>query len=209
MGGRQEATPRKDRVGPGQYHPRHEGVERRTPGWGFSSQKRVLSEPPKHQYTPAAQLAQVDNDNYKRAPQYGFGSSERVFEIPGMVSERRDQEFKTPGPGQHNPNDSKTTKMQSIPAFSVVPRRQVNFNRPGPGPGSYEPTPNIQRSTPNCKFGVAGRMLVSNPKSSRKTPGPGQYTTSNATRTGHSSIGDSAPRWSMPGRSDFDFNFFV
>merc|ERR1712137_986961 len=203
--GRQEPTARNDRVGPGQYHPKHEGVERRPPGWGFGCQKRVLSEPSNHLYTPAAQLGQVDNENYKRAPRYGFGSSERVFEIPGMVSERRDQKFKTPGPGQHNPNDTITTKMPSIPSFSVVPRRPPKSGRSGPGPGSYEQTHTTRRSTPNCKFSAAGRML----DSKKKTPGPGQYTTSNATRTGHSSIGDSAPRWSMPGRTEFDFNFFV
>eukprot|EP00746_Dinoflagellata_sp_MGD_P006350 gnl/MRDRNA2_/MRDRNA2_112377_c0_seq1.p1 gnl/MRDRNA2_/MRDRNA2_112377_c0~~gnl/MRDRNA2_/MRDRNA2_112377_c0_seq1.p1 ORF type:complete len:275 (+),score=47.17 gnl/MRDRNA2_/MRDRNA2_112377_c0_seq1:75-827(+) len=200
--GRPEPSARKDAADPGKYHPNVQAVQPRSAAWGFGSAKRMLSEPSKSQATPGANLGQIDNPMYFRSPRYGFGSTERMGNpIPG-TNATEDKKNKRPGPGAHNPDINVTSKMRSVPSYTAAPRRENTVNLKLPGPGSYTATDasnQTWKASPRYKFGSAARQIVEK----ASTPGPGQYTVANLTKTGHNSVGDSAPKWSMTARPSF------
>lgn len=195
--GRNEPAKRTDAADPGKYHPNVAATMGRSAAWGFGSAKRMLSEPSKHK-TPGPTIGQIDNPNYFRSPRYGFGTTERQF----GATDKDSKDAKRPGPGQHNPNIDATSKMNSVPSYTAAPRRELTMNSKLPGPGSYSvmsSTTQTWSSSPRFKFGTATRTT----KERRGPPGPGQYSVVNMTKTGHASVGDSAPKWSMTGRPSF------
>jgi hypothetical protein len=199
--GRPEPSSRKDAADPGKYHPNTVAVQPRTAAWGFGTAKRVLSEPTRSQATPGASLGQIDNPQYFRSPRYGFGSTERNNTIPG-TSATEEKKCKRPGPGAHNPDINVTSKMRSVPSYTAAPRREVTVNLKLPGPGSYtasDAQSQTWKASPRYKFGSAARQCLEK----KSTPGPGQYTVAGLTKTGHSSVGGSAPQWSMTSRPAF------
>lgn len=193
--GRDEPAKRTDGADPGKYHPNVAFTMKGSAAWRFGSAKRMLSEPSGTQKTPGPVIGQIDNPNYFRSPRYGFGTMERQF-----GSEVKDaKDTKRPGPGQHNPNIDATSKMNSVPAYTASPRRDVNMNSKLPGPGSYSVMSSAAQtwsSSPRFKFGTAARNM----KDRRGPPGPGQYSVAGMTKTGG---GDAAPKWSMTGRAPF------
>ena len=204
MAGRRLENHKEERVGPGTYHPRTEfnipQAEAGDAGYGFSRQRRALSEPTKHKTTPAGELAHLDNPKFVSPPSYSLGCTERKLKI---APEQTEKQFKVPGPGQHNPRDASTTRNSTVPAYSMGARMDENPKRGAPGPGTYQHEPAVGhtlKATPRVKFGTAGRHITSD----NKHPGPGHYGIDNITRTGHNSVGGSAPKWSMPGRPPFD-----
>lgn len=200
--GRPEPSARKDFADPGKYHPNTTAVQPRPSAWGFGSAKRMLSEPSKSQQTPGATLGQIDNPQYFRSPRYGFGSTERqAFPIPGTNC-TEEKKSKRPGPGAHNPDINVTSKMKSVPSYTAAPRRELSVNQKLPGPGSYTATDGqtqTWKSSPRYKFGSAARSVLDR----TTTPGPGQYSVAGITKTGHISVGESAPKWSMTSRPTF------
>jgi hypothetical protein len=196
--GRAEPAKRSDVADPGKYHPKLEATMSRSAAWGFGSAKRMMSEPSKHK-TPGPSIGQIDNPNYFKSPRYGFGTSERSALSRAGESEKS----KRPGPGQHNPNIDVTSKMNSVPCYTASPRREVSMTSKAPGPGSYSISDSANLtwgSIPRVKFGTATR---SHKERTGRAPGPGQYSVMNMTKTGHASMGDSAPKWSMTGRPSF------
>lgn len=192
---RPEPSVRRDAADPGKYHPNSLAIQKRSSAWGMGTAKRMLSEPSKSQQTPGPSLSQIDNPQYFRSPCYGFGSQERMEKaaVRGQVR---------PGPGQHNPEINATSKMRSVPSYSAAPRREATVNQKLPGPGSYsatDATVQTWKASPRYKFGSAARTVIEKPSA----PGPGQYSVVNLTKTGHSSMGDSAPKWSMTSRPNF------
>lgn len=198
--GRTQPPRRSDAADPGKYHPNTAATTARSASWGFGSAPRTfnLGSQTKSQRTPGASLGQIDNPNFSRSPRYGFGSGERSQFTPRGAKS-------TPGPGQHNPDSSKTSQMRAEPSFSAAPRREETVNKKLPGPGSYtvmESQAQTWKGSPRYKFGTSVRTSAQDNKKAG-TPGPGQYAVANMTRTGHNSVGDSAPKWSMPGRPTF------
>mmetsp|Transcript_50035 Transcript_50035/g.88179 ORF Transcript_50035/g.88179 Transcript_50035/m.88179 type:complete len:274 (-) Transcript_50035:81-902(-) len=217
--GLEEPVKKRDKVGPGAYHPRRTVTEKAAPGYGFGRARRVLSETRSERHrndpgTPAPQMEQKDNQNYVHAPKYSFGSEEKFFRCPGIWSDLPGRGSKMPGPGEHNPDDRITSRPDmkiNGPSWSATPRRggvetKLSSRSFTPGPGAYRPEDAAPTSevkvTPRYKFGTAARLA--GVEVDKKAPGPGQYSTTNTTRTGHSSVGGSAPKWSMPGRQELD-----
>lgn len=211
---RDESEAEVSSAGPGQYQPNPDATARRSPGWVFGSHKRLMSEPPKSvRSIPAPDLDQGDIS--KSGPRYGFGSSLRVLQLPGVpdVGDAKDKKIRTlqtPGPGHVNPDDRKTSHVVAGPAFSFAPRRDPtdDLKTLNPGPGAYDITSTQNHQVaPKGRFSAAARMLME--KSPEKgSPGPGSYSVA-ATRTGHIPLGDSAPKWSMPPRKEVDPTTFA
>lgn len=210
--GWRDETPRKDKVGPGKYQSSIDATKRRSPGWGFSHQKRLLSEPHKTYMTASPDLGQQDNLKYNRSPRYGFGCTNRLLPHDRLVERAR----KDPGPGQTNPEDRSTSKWTASPSFCIAspraaPREETNNPKTqkifGPGPGAYNvepPEAHTAKKNPYYTFSSSARLADDPPTPRVTTPGPGAYVTLNATRTGQNCLGDGAPRWSMPGRAELD-----
>lgn len=199
--GRPEPAQRKDGADPGKYHPQMSPVMQRSAAWGFGTAKRMMSNTNNKNKTPGPAIGQIDNPNYFKSPRYGFGSTERNA-LKGLGIMDSDK-HKRPGPGQHNPNIDATSKMNAVPSYTAAPRRDLSPGGPKlPGPGSYsvgDSSNQTWASSPRFKFGTATRAH----KERRGAPGPGQYSVVNMTKTGHASVGDSAPKWSMTGRPQF------
>lgn len=199
--GRKEPAARRDAADPGKYHPNVSVVQPRAASWGFGSSRRMLSEPSKLQRSiPGVCVGQTDNPNYFRSPRYGFGSTERDQNpVEGSWVNPEDMKFRRPGPGQHNPKSDYTSAMDASPSVTMGPRRELAVNMKLPGPGSYtidDGKAQTWKSSPRFKFGSSQRGV----SEKQGPPGPGQYKVANMTKTGHSSMGDSAPKWSMTGR---------
>jgi len=206
-------TVRKARAGPGSYYPRLDLTRTTECCYGFGRSKRVLSEVGKSEVpghgTPAANLAQGDSGKFDRAPGYGFGSEDK-FKTPGVSADGcAGRHSKKPGPGEHNPSDHMSSKAWHGPSYSATPRRDDNTPRrakaDGPGPGEYRcGFLAAEKASPRYGFGTTARPMGCQLKS--RSPGPGSYSTSTTTRTGHTTVGGSAPRWSMGVRQEFDLS---
>lgn len=196
--GRPEPLKRSDNADPGKYHPNLATVTARPAAWGFGSSQRAMSGPSKSQQTPGPALGQIDNPLFYKSPRYGFGSAARTHEV-----DRQEKKSKKPGPGQHNPDITMTSKCKSTPSYSAASRRESLVNSKLPGPGTYTVTDSgtqTWKSSPRYKFGTAGRGVMDK----KGPPGPGQYTVAGLTNTGHGTMGDAAPKWSMTGRPTFN-----
>jgi len=147
-------------------------------------------------------VKQLDNQNYNRAPCASFGSSERKLN-------QAQNRTKVPGPGQHNPDNGISSKYSSPPAFTVLQRREPGEapnSKTNPGPGEYSidaSKTQTRKSAPSCRLGTAARFVMDGSKKGVNAA-PGQYNVVNMSRTGHASVADSAPKWSMTGRPAFD-----
>lgn len=209
----------KARAGPGSYYPRLDLTRPKECCYGFGRSRRLLSNAAREgQYdTPAPQLAQGDNSNlgsarhFTRAPGYGFGSEGKFSTVVGDACNTAGRGTKMPGPGEHNPSDHFSSKAGMGPSFSVTSSRRDSGpskrdpRADGPGPGEYKVTDKESqryKAAPRFGFGSTARPMGCHAKS--KLPGPGSYSTMNTTRTGHSSVGGSAPKWSMGGRQELD-----
>lgn len=206
--GRSDKGSRTYRAGPGAYYPKVSVTEPRQRCYGFGRARRILSEISAQQtsagYTPAPQLGHTDSAKFTKAPVYGFGTQEKFFPHGGRSARGQ----KIPGPGEHNPSDHFTSKASPTPKWGT-PRRDDTTPRKsrdvgGPGPGMYKAEESFcsisQQNAPRYGFGTTARPSASETKS--KAPGPGSYSTCNTTRTGHSSVGDGAPRWTISGRTN-------
>jgi len=216
--GRNERTPRKTRAGPGAYYPKLDLTREKERCYGFGKSPRLLSEVSSERKgggtgTPAPHLAHVDNHNFKKSAGFGFGTEEKFFRS-FATSDHVGRGTKQPGPGEHSPLDHITSKVPPGPSYSMSSGRQKAREKDkqeaiaaGPGPGEYKPDDALklssrEKASPRFGFGTTARLMGCQYKS--RTPGPGSYSTSNTTRTGHSSVGGSAPKWSMAGRQELD-----
>eukprot|EP00929_Paragymnodinium_shiwhaense_P113125 TRINITY_DN8138_c0_g1_i2.p2 TRINITY_DN8138_c0_g1~~TRINITY_DN8138_c0_g1_i2.p2 ORF type:complete len:191 (-),score=28.33 TRINITY_DN8138_c0_g1_i2:359-931(-) len=132
-----QVVPRRTGLGPGAHHAKFSVTERRHGGYGFGRQRRFGR--PCTEKTPAADLTQTDNANFKRSPCFGFGTQEIGVSLDEKGKPGRG--VRMPAPGDHNPDDRCSSQVKSGPAYSATPRR--GFDEPvrkvkGPGPGSYD-----------------------------------------------------------------------
>lgn len=215
---RAEGRANKQRGGPGAQNPRYNVVEKKHCGHGFGRSRRVLSEVPgrNRHCTPAPQAEQIDSSSYRNAPQFSFGSAAKDDPSGFTAVRRNPRGCKAPGPGEHNPDDTWTSKSVSAPMCSATPRREVlevslhsqsrarSLSARMPGPGSYGSGRlggELSETSPPCYgFGTTARLPSSFKE--RRHPGPGQYDVSGSTRTGHAT--DHAPKWSMGIRGEID-----
>lgn len=199
-----------DRLGPGAHHPKwfENSAYKRTVAYGFGKQRRPMDDvnTPRERPSPHAKLDQGDYSRFNKSPKYSFGTMDRTRD-----SDHEPRGHRRPDPGSHNPNDLVTSRMSSMPAYSVSPRRdcQVIKKTKLPGPGSYlseECSSSVYKEAPRAKFGCALRGVAEDTpgmaRLSRVVPGPGQYA-ANCTRLGQVG-GKSGPAWSMPGRAELD-----
>eukprot|EP00927_Polykrikos_kofoidii_P004049 TRINITY_DN11607_c0_g1_i1.p1 TRINITY_DN11607_c0_g1~~TRINITY_DN11607_c0_g1_i1.p1 ORF type:complete len:274 (-),score=17.17 TRINITY_DN11607_c0_g1_i1:235-1056(-) len=221
---REASACKKVPLGPGAHHPRFEVFDRSHGGNRFGRQRRLVGRCDKPQVqdcrasTPGPELSQGDNPNYRKAPEFSFGTEEKKVLCHGSweahPTRRRP---KTPGPADHNPDDRGTSRWACSPSYSATPRRGGE-EKPvqkvkGPGPGSYV-TEEVQLAlkpvAPRATFGTTARHAACDVDSNRKggVPGPGRYSTTSRTRTGHgAAVGTfSSPAWSMPGRGEIDLS---
>jgi len=211
--GREEKGGKKTRAGPGAYYPRLQLSRPTERCYGFSRTRRFGEEPAVKVDGPAPKLEQGDNAKFNRAPGHGFGTEEKFFKTPGASSDYVPRGMKMPGPGEHNPDDHATSNAHVTNAVKWAkppPLDQKNVikmsNVPGPGEHkaqqSYDTV--CEKTTPKFGFGTTARLMGAHRKS--YSPGPGAYSTMNTTRTGHSCVGGSAPRWSMASRPEIDLS---
>lgn len=213
--GRDIKAARKARTGPGSYHPRLSLTGPIQPCYGFGRAKRLLNDDGtgagserKADSKAEPRLAQGDNHIFNKAPGWGFGTEEKFFGAPHSDS----RSSRMPGPGEHNPSDHMTSTASAAPSWrmSKPPRHSSETPRrasaDAPGPGNYRPEESFkaiskEKAAPRFGFGTTARMKYEHHKV--KMPGPGAYSTSNKTRTGHATTG-SSPKWSMSGRHDVE-----
>jgi len=181
------------RVGPGSYHPkissfRNNLVFRQTDpgtsGYGFGRSRRVLSEPHSARVRgpPGPAMEQSDNRKYRQAPQYSFGSEEKFFRSPGIWDDLPGRGLRQPGPGEHCPDDTSTSKFAEVssPSYSIAPApSSVSKVAPkaAPGPGAYvlkdgDEHTSKHAAPPRCKFGTSPRTNASHPVDKKTTIGP-------------------------------------
>jgi len=215
--GREDRAPRKARAGPGSYYPKLDLTTPKQSCYGFGRSRRLLGRAAREGLhdTPAPRLVQGDTNDlgsgrhFTKAPSFGFGSENRFSTVIGDACNTAGRGTKMPGPGEHNPDDHFSSKAGLGPSFSVTLSRRDNavkkqhFRADGPGPGEYKVADRGSqkyKTAPSFGFGTTARPMGCHAKS--KLPGPGTYSTLNATRTGHNCVG--GPKWSMRGRQELD-----
>mmetsp|Transcript_89791 Transcript_89791/g.262479 ORF Transcript_89791/g.262479 Transcript_89791/m.262479 type:complete len:260 (+) Transcript_89791:54-833(+) len=214
-----QQTPDSARLGPGAYHPRTDVACVRAPGGGFGRSRRLLSEPPpSHAPTPGPDLPQSDGPRWKASPRYGFGSEVKNFRAPVLWNSGPGRGARSPGPGEHCPDDRATSQHAATagPSYSMrapesKPHAPGKGPKPSPGPGAYsreesDTHSSLRPSAPRAKFGTEARLEPGPGSGRRALPGPGRYDATGVTRTGHGSFGDSAPRWTMSARRELDLS---
>jgi len=123
-GGRM-ARKKKTRMGPGSHHPKYEVVESCHHGHVFSGQKR-FERVVGCADTPGPTLLHGDHPRFKRPPTFGFGNTEKFFMCPGLWGKAQlGRGLKMPAPGEHNPDDSASSRRPTGPAYSATPRRNA------------------------------------------------------------------------------------
>lgn len=203
--------------GPGLYNPKKDVMEKRSRGCIFGTQARMLSTT-RRTVTPGPSLVQdVEDQRYIRSPRIFFTGIDRTKY--GACSPRAQARgCRAPGPGQHDPNHTVSSKLSTGPDYSFGRRdhhepdkAKTGKETKGPGPLTYETVAGeawILPATPRCSFGTSPRMRN---ETSKQTPGPGHYSNVNATCRSIASVAESAPKWSMTGRAarhKLDFHTF-
>lgn len=202
------------RLGPGSYHPKPQVLEKNEVGGSFERQSREGG-CPRPEKTPAPSLVHRDNPKFRTAPNFSFATADQQGLWEQQTHHGRGARM--PGPGEHCPYDGETSGYAKMagPAYSIAPVPKVVKPRqppkPVPGPGAYnredrDRSSSLNPAAPRTKIGTAQRVLHGHPMgpSHRNSlVGPGRYD-GGSTRTGHSSFGGSAPRWTMRGRGETD-----
>lgn len=216
-------TQRGDKAAPGHYEPNHDAYLKSTVKYAFSGEKRHLTEKSKASATPGPANEPGDNQNFHRPPQFSFGNTARVLQIPGGLAsysnaQKTNQKQPFPGPGQHDAKHEASSKVVCGPSFSTPAKRDpfANSKTHNPGPGAYEKVPEGKElNTPRYGFGTAARMLLPTSPAEKAgggaatakkaPPGPGEYAVEK-THKGAIPVGEGAPKWSMTGRAGFDLS---
>eukprot|EP00927_Polykrikos_kofoidii_P056559 TRINITY_DN50660_c0_g1_i1.p1 TRINITY_DN50660_c0_g1~~TRINITY_DN50660_c0_g1_i1.p1 ORF type:complete len:284 (-),score=21.39 TRINITY_DN50660_c0_g1_i1:128-979(-) len=221
--GRTEPVGRQDKGGPAQFFPTLDASTRMSPGargFSFGGARRELSNTSKARVTPGPENGQRDgSDKFGRTPNYGFGSTQRTFVIPGKFAEKEGNAvkgFKTPGPGTHDPEYEGTSGRRKIVSYPVQQRREplitprkaafASFTgkamQASPGPGQYSPTAGLAEPI-GGDASRAFRIPAARVAELRVTPGPTDYDV-RINNEGHPGIctDGAAPKWTMPTRDD-------
>jgi len=206
MEGRREdhGTLIKVGVGPGLYDPKVETLQKRPRACVFGSSERPLSTHVVVKHSAAPMAISLDEDpRYARSPRYGFAGADRPKFGESGKRERRG--CRTPGPGQHFPKETASSKCSAGPDYSFGRRESSDLSADSkelhaPGPFTYKAEKAevwTVQAQPRCSFGTSPRMV----QSEKAKPGPGPLTYNLRNADAFRLKTPSAPKWSMTGRA--------